>query len=67
MHLSLYIAHSGYWEKVVVRLFVEGGEHSSTAELERNHRAQSGKRETSALLFSNLFLLLCNPSITALE
>lgn len=67
VHLFLYVAHYGYWEKVVVRLFVEGGEHSSTAELVHNHRAHSGKRETSALLSSNLFLLLSNPSITALE
>lgn len=67
VHLFLYVAHCGYWEKVVARLFVEGGEHSSTAELIHNHRAHSGKTETSDSLSSNLFLLLSNPSIAALE
>lgn len=52
--LSLYIAQPEYWEKVVVRLLVEGGEHSSTAELVHNHRALRGERETSLCLCSFL-------------
>lgn len=59
--LCLYVAQSEHWVKVVVRLLVEGGEHSSTAELVHNHRAQSGERETEKPL-----LCLCSPSLTSL-
>lgn len=58
MPVSLYAAHSKYWEKVVVRLFVEGGKHSSTAELVHNHRVEGEKPLLCSFLTSLCFFLI---------
>lgn len=57
--LSLYVATSEYWAKVVVKLLVEGGEHSSAAVLVHNHRADSGEKQRPRSAFALSFRPLC--------